>query len=66
MSFAATKIDLQIAILSDVRQRQISDTAYKWDLEKRYKYTYLKNRKRLTDLENKHGCQGEGLGRRNS
>ena len=36
--FAATRIDLEIVILSEVRQRQISyDIAYMWDLKKWYK-----------------------------
>ena len=36
------------------RERQISyDTTYMWILKKWYKWTYLQNRKRLTDIENK-------------
>ena len=38
MPFAATWMDLEIVILSEVRQRQISyDIAYMWDLKKWYK-----------------------------
>ena len=50
-------MDLEIVILSEVksdRERQISyDIAYMWNLKKRYKWTYLQNRNRLTDIENK-------------
>ena len=37
-------------------ERQISyDIAFMWSLKiKRYKWTYLQNRKRLTGIENKH------------
>ena len=35
-------------------ERQISyDIAYLWNLKKRYKWTYLQNRSRVTDVENK-------------
>ena len=40
------------------RERQIPyDIDYMWNLKfkKRYKWTYLQNRNRLTDIENKHG-----------
>ena len=34
------------------RERQISyDTAYMWNLKKGYKWTYLQNRSRVTDVE---------------
>ena len=43
------------------RERQISyDTACMWNLKIiiiRYKWTFLQNRNRLTDIENKHGYQ---------
>ena len=29
------------------------DIAYMWNLKKLYKWTYLQNRNRLTDIENK-------------
>ena len=36
------------------RERQILyDITYMWNLKKWYKWTYLQNRNRLTDLENK-------------
>ena len=36
------------------RKRQISyDIAYMWNLKKGYKWTYLQNRNRVTDVENK-------------
>ena len=47
------------------RERQISDDiAYMWDIKKGYKWTYLQNRNRVTDVENKlmvtRGKGGEG------
>ena len=47
------------------RERQISyGIAYMWNLKKWYKWTYLQNRNRLTDIENKlmvtKGDSGEG------
>ena len=57
MPFAATWMDLEIVILSEVqsdRERQISyDIAWMWNLKKCYKWTYLQNRNRVTDVENK-------------
>ena len=56
MPLAATWMDLEIGILSEVNQteRQISyDIAYMWTLKKGYKRTYLQNRGRVTDVENK-------------
>ena len=36
------------------RERRMSyDTAYMWNLKKRYKWTYLQNKNRPTDIENK-------------
>ena len=36
------------------RERQILyDTAYMWNLRKGYKWTYLQNQNRVTDVENK-------------
>ena len=36
------------------RERQISrDIAYIWNLKNGYKWTYLQNRNRVTDVENK-------------
>ena len=45
------------------RERQVSyDTTYMWSLKKKggYKRTYLQNRNRVTDVENKHGYRGQG------
>ena len=40
------------------RERQISyDITYMWNFKKWYNWTYLENRNRLTDIENKHGYQ---------
>ena len=48
------------------RERQIPyDIAYMWNLKKWYKWTYLQNRNRATDVENKllvtRGKRGEGI-----
>ena len=42
------------------RERQISyDIAYIWNLKKWYKWTYLQNRNRVTDVEKQtYGYQG--------
>ena len=57
-------MDLEIVILSEVNQRQISYIAYMWNLKKWYKWTYLQNRNWVTDVENKimvtKGRKGEG------
>ena len=55
MPFAATWMDLEIVILSEVsqRQRQIYDITYVWNLKTGYKWTYLQSRNRVTDVENK-------------
>ena len=44
------------------KKRQISyDITYMWNPKKWYKWTYLQNRKRPTDTENKHSYQkGKG------
>ena len=46
------------------RERQISyDMTYMWNLRKWYKWTYLQNRNRLTDIEsNLMVTKGEKLG----
>ena len=45
------------------RERHISyDIAYRWNLNKLCKWTYLQNRNRVTDVENKHGYWGGGEG----
>ena len=53
-------------VLSEVRQKQISyDITYMENLKRKwYKQTYLQNRKRLTDIENKLTVtKGEYVGR---
>ena len=41
-------------ILREVSQRQIPyDFPYMWNLKKLYKQTYVQNRNRLVDIENK-------------
>ena len=60
MPFAATWMDLEIIILSEVRERQIPyDITYMWNL----KYDtneLIYGTERLTDIENRHACQGGG------
>ena len=51
MAFAATRMDLEIIILSEISQ--VGDITYTWNLKKRYKWTYLQNRHTLIDLETK-------------
>ena len=56
MPFAATRMDLEIIILGEVSQTEKDknhDIAYMRNLKKRYKWTYLQNRNRPTDIENK-------------
>ena len=52
---AATWMDLEIVILSEVSQTEKDKyhIAYMWNLKKWYKQTYLQNRSRVTDVENK-------------
>ena len=55
MSFTLTQMQLEIIILSDVRQRK-KNTTYitdRWNLKKGYTRTYLQNRNRLTNIGNK-------------
>ena len=49
MPFAEARMDLEIIILSEVKD----DITYMWNLKKRYKRTYLSNRKKCADTENK-------------
>ena len=53
LSFAATWMYLEIIILSKTKRQISHDIAYTWNLKKCYKWTYLQNRNRLTDTENK-------------
>ena len=62
--FAAKWMDLEIVILSKVRQRQTScNITYMWNLKKRYKWIYLQNRNRVTGVENNLMVTGEKGGR---
>ena len=68
MSFAATWMDLEITILnemSDKKRRVLYSITYMWNLKKKsYKWTYLWNRNRLTDIESKlvtKGVSREGI-----
>ena len=68
MPFAATWMDVEIIKLSEVSQtekRQLPyDITYTGNLKKWYKGTYLQNRNRVTDVENKlMVTKGEGGGR---
>ena len=54
MWFAATWMDLDIIILSEVSQRKTSyDIANMWNLRKWYKWVHLQSRKKLTDIKDK-------------
>ena len=67
MSFAATWMHLQIIILSEVSQtkRNMWYRLYVESKKQWYKWTYLQNRNRSTDIENKlmvaKGEEGEGI-----
>ena len=68
MPFAATWMDPRDSHTKwskSNRERHILyDTTYMWNLKNWYKWIYLHNRKRLTDIENKlmvtKGEKGEG------
>ena len=68
MSFAATCLDLELIILSEVRKRKTNTIWYHLYVESKiwHKWIYLWNRSRLTDLENRlvvaKGKGKEGLG----
>ena len=54
MPFAATWMDLDIIILSEVNQTdKYHMISHIWNLKKWYKWTYLQSRNRLTNIENK-------------
>ena len=54
MSFAATWLNLEITVLREERERQLSyDITRVKSNSKWYKWTYFKNRNRFTDIENK-------------
>ena len=66
MPFSAKWMDLEITILSKVSQRQTSyETTYMWNLKRWYTWTYLQNRNRVTNVENKlmvtKGEKGVGI-----
>ena len=69
MPFAVTWTDLEIIILSEVSQTKINIIWCRLHVEskkKRYKWTYLENRNRPTEIENKlmvtKGERGDKLG----
>ena len=65
MPFAATWMDLEIIILnkSDRERQIIWYHLYVESKRKLYKWTYLQNRNRLRDVENKHMVtKGESWG----
>ena len=41
---------------NEISQRQISNDITYMESKKKYKWTYLQNRNRLTDIEDKHRC----------
>ena len=45
--------DYHIKWSKSYKGRQIYNIAYMWNLEKGYKWSYLQNRNRVTDIENK-------------
>ena len=70
MPFAATWIQLEIIILSEVRKRKKNTLWYRLYMESKmwHKRTYLQNRNRLKDTENRlvvakdEGVEQDGLG----
>ena len=62
MPSAATRMDLEGLILNEVKsdsERQTPhDTIYMWNLKRGYKWTYLQNQNRVTDVEHKLWLQG--------
>ena len=55
MPSAATRTDLEIILLSEVTKRKTNTIWYHLYVESkiRHKWTYLRNRNRLTDIENR-------------
>ena len=46
-------LDLENIMLSEMSDRQtLSDITYTWNLKKWYKWMYMQNKNRLTDIEN--------------
>ena len=61
MSFAETRMGLKIVILSQTDKYHM--ISHIWNLKEGYKWTYLQNRNRVTDVEKKtYGYQGVGVG----
>ena len=68
-SFAATWMDLEMIIPSEISHKNTNIIWYHLYVESKiwYKWTYLQNRNRLTDIENKvMVTKGERRGRDNS
>ena len=66
MPLAATWMDLEIIILNNISQTKTNTIGYHLHAEfkKSYKFTYLQNRNRPTDFENRHMVTHfKGLGR---
>ena len=65
MPFVVLRMDLDIVILSEVNQTEkdiYHNIAYMWSKKKLYKWTYLQNRNRVMDVENKHAAtKGEKM-----
>ena len=67
MSFAATWMQLDILILSEVSQKKTNTLQYHVNVESKiwHKWAYLQNRNRLTDIGNRLvvvKVEGEGVG----
>ena len=60
MSFAATWMDLEIILLSEVRKTNIIWYPLYVESKIGHKWTYPQNRNRLTDIENKLGVDKVG------
>ena len=53
MPFAATWMDIEIIILNKLEKDKYHMISLMWNLKIWYKWTYLQNRNRVTDVENK-------------
>ena len=61
MPFAATWMDAENVILSEVSQLKTNIIYCLYMHLKNWVQINLQNRNRVTDVEGKHGCQGQGL-----